>query len=64
MTTSSTAERLARLALTVLLATVLTACGGGDGADDDAAFVPALAPSQPEISIFTKVPPNIGGKLR
>jgi hypothetical protein len=49
MTTSSTAERLACLALAVLLATALTACGGGDQGDDNGTFEPALAPSQTRI---------------
>lgn len=49
MNTSSAAERVVRVVLAVLLVTALTACGGGDQADDNGAFEPALAPSQPTI---------------
>lgn len=49
MTTSAAVEHLVRVVLAALLVTALTACGGGDQADDNAAFEPALAPSQPKI---------------
>lgn len=49
MTTSSAAEYLVRVVLAVLLATALTACGGGDQDDDNGVFDPALAPSQTGI---------------